>query len=86
MIFVVETKGDEEISEPSPENKKKYEYAFEHFQRLNKWLKKEGLATRYQLNFVSPKDYNQFFQRLRVNTVNDFRSELDIVMRKTNGL
>ncbi len=85
MIFVVETKGDEEISEPSPENQKKYEYAHDHFQRLNKWLENEGLATRYQFNFVSPKDYNQFFQRLRDNTLNDFRSELDVVMRKTNG-
>ena len=60
MIFVVETKGDEEIKEPSPENAKKYEYAIAHFQRLNKWLEKEGLPIRYQFNFLSPKNYNAF--------------------------
>ena len=34
-IHVVEIKGDEEISDPSPENVKKYEYAIQHFDRLN---------------------------------------------------
>jgi type III restriction enzyme len=86
MIYVVETKGDEEIAEPSLENQKKYEYAYGHFQRLNGSLGTEGLTRRYQFHFLSPKDYNQFFQRLREDTLADFRSELDIVMRKTNGL
>lgn len=81
-VFVVETKGDEEISEPSPENEKKFEYAGEHFGRLNKWLDKEGMGTRYQFNFLSPKDYSQFFQRMREDTLIGFRSQLDIVMRK----
>jgi len=84
-IFVVETKGDEEISEPSPENQKKYEYAMEHFGKLNNWLDREKMGTRYQFNFLSPKDYNQFFQRLREDELEGFRSELDIVMKKTTG-
>jgi type III restriction enzyme len=34
-VFVVEIKGDEEISNPSPENVKRHEFAAAHFQRLN---------------------------------------------------
>jgi len=85
MIFVVETKGDEEIKEPSPENGKKHEYAFAHFQRLNKWLEKEKLPTRYQFNFLSPKNYNAFFQKLRDGDLEDFRSELDVALRKASS-
>jgi type III restriction enzyme len=85
-IFVVEIKGDEEIAEPSPENQKKYEYALSHFQRLNEWLAKEGLSIRYQFNFLSPKDYNKFFEKLRNDDLDGFRSGLDLEMAKAaNG-
>ena len=40
-VFVVEIKGDEEISDPSPENVKKHEFAAAHFQRLNEWLHRD---------------------------------------------
>ena len=81
-IFVIEIKGDEEISDPSPENIKKYEYATEHFSRLNNWLKREGVSILYQFNFLTPKDYNKFFQQLRNNDLDGFSSDLDVALRK----
>lgn len=82
MVFIIEIKGDEEISDPSPENMKKYEYATEHFARLNKWLKKEDISVCYQFNFLTPKDYNKFFQQLRNNALDGFSSDLDVALRK----
>lgn len=67
----------------SAENVKKYEYAVAHFERLNKWLKKEGVPIRYQFNFLTPKDYNQFFQKLRDADLDGFRSKLDVALSKT---
>lgn len=80
MIFVVEIKGDEEINDPSVENQKKYEYARAHFNRLNEWLEKYEIKTRYQLNFLTPKSFNTFFMQLRSKQAVGFRSSLDIVM------
>ncbi len=86
VVFVVEVKGDEEISDPAADNVKKYEYAIEHFKRLNGWLEKEKIATRYQFNMISPKSYNVFFQKLRDGGLAGFRSELDVaVARGGNG-
>jgi type III restriction enzyme len=82
MIHVVEIKGDEEIAEPSIENVKKQEFAVAHFDRLNKWMKKDDLPVRYQFNFLTPKDYNQFFQKLRANDLDGFRSKLDVAVSK----
>jgi type III restriction enzyme len=77
-VFVVEVKGDEEISDPAADNVKKHEYATEHFKRLNDWLEKEKIPTRYQFNMISPKSYNVFFQKLRNGGLGGFRSELDV--------
>jgi type III restriction enzyme len=85
MIFVVEIKGDEEISDPSAENQKKYEYAKDHFDLLNMWLEKEGFSSRYQFNFLTPKNYGVFFQKLRDNDLMDFRSELDVALAKASA-
>jgi type III restriction enzyme len=79
-IFVVEIKGDEEINEPAPDNVKKYEYAREHFERVNTWLADIGEKVSYQLNFLSPRNYNAFFQTLREGGLRGFRSELDVVL------
>ncbi len=77
-VFVVEVKGDEEISDPAADNIKKHEYATEHFKRLNDWLEREKIPTRYQFNMISPKSYNVFFQKLRNGGLAGFRSELDV--------
>ncbi len=81
-IFVVEIKGDEEIADPSADNIKKHEYAKEHFKRLNQWLEREGITTRYQFNMISPTSYNVFFKELRDGGIVDFRSDLDVAMTK----
>lgn len=81
-IFVVEIKGDEEIPDPSADNIKKHEYATDHFMRLNQWLEKAKVATRYQFNMISPKSYNVFFQKFRGGGVVGFRSDLDVAMTK----
>jgi type III restriction enzyme len=83
VIYVVEIKGDEEISDPSAENIKKNEYALDHFDRLNEWLKKQRLSISYQFNFLSPKSYNIFFQHLRKGELMEFRSELDVALSKS---
>lgn len=82
VIHVVEIKDDGEISDPSDENKKKFEYARDHFDRLNSWLKKDGVKVSYQLNFLAPKDFNRFFTKFRAGEAVGFRSELDIVLAK----
>lgn len=82
-IFVIEIKGDEEIAEPSTENVKKYQYAIEHFERLNKWLEAEKIQTRYQFNMLTPRDYNKFFTKLRQGDLIGFRSELDVTILGT---
>jgi type III restriction enzyme len=80
-IFVTEVKGDEEIADPAPENVKKHEYATGHFDRLNDWLEKEKVPTRFQFNMLTPKDYNKFFGELRQGNLAGFRSAIDVVMR-----
>jgi len=81
-IHVIEIKDDGEISDPADENKKKFEYARDHFERLNAWLKKEKVDVIYQLNFLAPKDFNRFFTKLRAGEAVGFRSELDIALNK----
>jgi type III restriction enzyme len=80
LMFVVEIKGDEELAEVSIENQKKYEYAKRHCGLLNEWLAKSGSSTRYQLNFITPRDFNKFFQKMRDGDLGGFRSELDLVL------
>lgn len=80
---MVEIKDDGEISDPSPENLEKFEYARAHFERLNEWLKNEGIEESYQLNFLTPKSFNRFFMLLRKDGAKGFRSELDIALSRT---
>jgi type III restriction enzyme len=61
---------------------KKHEYATDHFNRLNAWLKKAKIRTRYQFNMISPKNFNAFFQKLRAGDAVGFRSDLDVAMTK----
>lgn len=76
-IIVVEIKGDEEIVDPAIENVKKHEFARHHFERLNEWLRREGLATHYQFNMLTPRDYTMFFTKLCDHELVGFRSQLD---------
>ena len=76
-INVVEVKDDGEISDPSEENKKKVEFALEHFTRLNK----EQDSIVYQLNFLSPQDFDAFFQKMRENKLEGYKSHLDVALK-----
>jgi len=78
LIVVVEIKGDEELREPSEENRKKNEYALAHFERVNDNLKKEGSSIRYKFTFLTERSFNIFFQSLREGKIRAFKSELDV--------
>ncbi len=82
LILVAEIKDDSEISEPAPENKKKYEYALNHFNRINSYLKKSKKKTAYKFNFLTPADFNTYFQSIREETIKDFQSQLDVKLRE----
>jgi type III restriction enzyme len=72
-IFVVEIKDDAQTHDPSEENKKKAEFAREHFKRLNQ----QQTEVSYQFNFLSPTDFDVFFQKLRDGTIDGYQSNLD---------
>ena len=79
-ILVVEIKGDEEIRDPSDENKAKYKAAKKHFDTLNEQQSK----LRYYFNFLIPEDYDYYFNHLREANLN-FNSKLDAELVK-NGV
>ena len=71
-IVVVEIKGDEELSEPSDENKAKYRAATQHFDTLND----QQDQSIYYFHFLTPSNYDLFFKYLRDKNF-DFVSNLD---------
>jgi len=79
-ILVIEIKGDEEIREPSDENKAKYKAAKNHFKTLNEQQDK----LKYYFNFLTPEDYDYYFDHLRNGNFN-FSSKLDAKLEK-NGV
>ncbi len=79
-ILVVEIKGDEELKEPSEENRKKNEYALAHIERINAYFEIEGISTRYHFHFLSPINFTTFFQYIRSGRIKDFRSDLDVIL------
>jgi len=80
-ILVIEIKGDEEIQDPSPENKGKYRYARQHFDILNQ----QQSECTYFFHFLTPRDYDAFFQFLRDGKYDTFVSALDAVLGENGG-
>ena len=78
LILVVEIKGEEELREPSEENRKKNEYAVDHFERVSEHLEQEGSPIRYKFNFLTENNFNPYFQYLREGRIVAYRSELDV--------
>lgn len=72
-ILVIEIKGDEEVNEPSRENKGKYKYARQHFELLNQ----QQDETHYRFHFLAPQDFDTFFSFLRKGNYDSFVSHLD---------
>jgi type III restriction enzyme len=70
------------VSDPSPENQKKYEYTMDHFGRLNEWLECDSTAARYQFNSLTPNDFNTFSNQLRKAGSAGLASQLDVALRK----
>lgn len=74
-VFVfIEIKED---GDASAENKGKNRAAKEHFSLLNKKLNENGIDEKYLFYFLSPNDYEIFFQYLREDKLDSFVSELD---------
>ncbi len=82
LVLVVEIKDDDEIKDPSPENIKKGEYASAHFNRINKYLQKNKAEERYKFNFLTPNDFNRYFQSIRDGNIKDYISALDVALIK----
>ena len=76
-ILVVEIKGDEEIREPSDENKAKFKAGKKHFQILNE----QQDRLKYYFNFLTPEDYDYYFDHLKKANF-DFSSKLDAELEK----
>ncbi len=72
-VLVVELKMD---GDDSDENKAKFRFAKDHFERVNA---KQDEAV-YHMKFVSPKSYDAFFQALRNEMVVDYESELQALL------
>jgi type III restriction enzyme len=79
VIMVAEIKGDEEISNPSDENKAKWKAAKQHFNILNEQQKE----IEYHFNFLTPEDYDYYFDSIRKKKY-QFTSKLDAELEK-NG-
>jgi len=79
-ILVVEIKGDEEILQPSEENKAKYKAAKNHFEIVNQ----NQNQSEYSFNFLTPQDYELYFNKLSKSKRKDFlfTSTLDAVLEK----
>jgi len=74
-VWVTEIKGDEELTEPSDENKGKYKGAMQHFEVLNT----QQDESVYHFHFLTLKDYDKFFKFVRDGNY-DFVSELDVAL------
>lgn len=77
-FLVVEIKSDKDDSD---ENKAKYKYAKDHFERLNEKLQENKINQKYLLHFLSPEGYTTFFEYLKDGRILDgqanFRCELE---------
>ncbi len=79
VYVVVEIKDD---NDNSSENRGKNKSAKDHFSLLNKKLEERGKNERYFFHFLSPKDYETFFKYLRDDKMENFVSELDILLKE----
>lgn len=77
-VVVVETKANDDNS---PKNVGKLRWARSHFEAVNKMLDGAGERRRYQFHFLSPKDYDLFFQHLHAGTLGQFTSTLQASLK-----
>ncbi|MBP8981037.1 MAG: DEAD/DEAH box helicase family protein [Syntrophobacterales bacterium] len=72
-IIVVEIKKD---GDDSKKNAAKYRDGKRHFDELNKALAARDIPQRYWFKFLTPTDYDDFFQVLQEGRYQSWRSEL----------
>ena len=72
LFIEIKDDGDNSI-----ENKGKNKAAKEHFKLLNEKLSANGIDEKYIFHFLSPNDYEIFFEYLRSDKLDTFVSELD---------
>ena len=82
-ITVVEIKDDQDYSDL---NKAKFKWATIHFQELNKQLEENNINQRYNFHFLSPENYDDFFEYLRNGKLVQglFTSNLDKELSTSN--
>ena len=80
VYVFIEIKDD---GDNSPENKGKNKAAKEHLNLLNRKLKDEGVNEKYLFHFLSPNEYEIFFQYLRDDKLESFVSGLDNLLEET---
>ena len=86
IIIIVEIKDDFQISDPDIENIGKYKAANNHFTRINEHFKEISAPNRYKFTFLTPRNYDTFFERLldgNVEAVMNFNSELDVKLSQS---
>ncbi|GAB6283255.1 MAG: DEAD/DEAH box helicase family protein [Ignavibacterium sp.] len=72
-ILVVEIKAD---GDSSQKNKAKYRDGKSHFEKLNELLRDEKINWRYYFYFLSPEDITEFFQALKDDRYQNWKSNL----------
>ena len=76
--IIVDTKDDLQISDPDSENIGKNKAANRHFQLINEHYASISSSIRYKFTFLTPKNYNIFFEKLINMNIMNFKSELDV--------
>ena len=79
-IIVVETKDNSQISNLEPENIGKNKWARKHFEFLNQRFHNGEISHQYKFIFLTPKNYEVFFEKLKTKEIYNFKSELDIAL------
>ncbi len=80
-FIVVEIKSDKDDCD---ENKAKYKYAKEHFERLNQRLEEQKIKQKYTFHFLSPVNYSEFFEYFKNGKLIEgkFVSELENLLEE----
>lgn len=82
LRIVVETKDDTQINNPDLENIGKNKAALLHFDLLNQHFSKTNSTERYKFIFLTPKNYELFFDKLINQEIENYTSQLDYVLDK----
>jgi len=77
-VIVIEIKKD---GDDSKKNAAKYRDGQKHFDELNKTLGANGISQRYWFKFLTPSDYDDFFEALRKGNYIQWKSELMSMMK-----